>query len=87
MTLPLLDRRPIVVAIAGPNGAGKTTFYHAHVKPSGLRLVNADVLAGALDVDPYDAARLADPELSGGVQVPALLAEMGVTPRQIGVGE
>ncbi len=60
MTLPLLDRRPIVVAIAGPNGAGKTTFYHAHVKPSGLRLVNADVLAGALDVDPYDAARLAD---------------------------
>ncbi len=43
-----------------PNGAGKTTFYHAHIAPSGLRLVNADWLAGELDLDPYTAARIAD---------------------------
>ena len=40
-----LDQRPLVVAVTGPNGAGKTTFYHAHLKPAGLRFVNADVLA------------------------------------------
>ena len=40
-----LDRRPLIVALAGPNGAGKTTFYHAHLQPTGLRLVNADVIA------------------------------------------
>jgi predicted ABC-type ATPase len=39
------DRRPIIVAIAGPNGAGKTTFFHTHLASSGLRFVNADVLA------------------------------------------
>ncbi|HTW49527.1 MAG TPA: zeta toxin family protein, partial [Acidobacteriaceae bacterium] len=55
----LLDRRPILVALAGPNGAGKTTFYHAHLQPSGLRLVNADVIARELGIDPYSAARLA----------------------------
>jgi predicted ABC-type ATPase len=54
------DRRPIVVAIAGPNGAGKTTFFHSHLASAGLRFVNADVLAAELDVEPYDAARLAD---------------------------
>lgn len=54
------DRRPIIVAIAGPNGAGKTTVYHAHLARSGLRFVNADVLAAELAVDPYRAARLAD---------------------------
>jgi predicted ABC-type ATPase len=59
MTLPL-DRRPIVVALAGPNGAGKTTFYHAHLQPAGLRLVNADVIAGELNIDPYAAARVAE---------------------------
>jgi predicted ABC-type ATPase len=53
------DRRPILVAIAGPNGAGKTTFFHAHLASSGLRFVNADVLAGELAVEPYEAARLA----------------------------
>jgi predicted ABC-type ATPase len=53
------DARPIVVAIAGPNGAGKTTFHEAHVAPAGLRFVNADVLAGALEMGPYDAAELA----------------------------
>jgi predicted ABC-type ATPase len=55
-----LDRRPILVAIAGPNGAGKSTFFHAHLAASGLRFVNADVLAGELAVEPYKAARLAE---------------------------
>lgn len=57
--LAVLDRRPIVVALAGPNGAGKTTFYHAHLRWAGLRLVNADVLARELKMDPYVAARVA----------------------------
>jgi predicted ABC-type ATPase len=55
----LLDRRPIVVALAGPNGAGKTTFYHAHLKQAGLRFVNADTVARDLDLDAYRAAELA----------------------------
>jgi predicted ABC-type ATPase len=63
MSLPefarLLDRRPIVVAVAGPNGAGKTTFYHSHLQTAGLRMVNADVIARELDMDPYQAARAA----------------------------
>jgi len=53
------DQRPLLVALAGPNGAGKTTFYHAHLKATGLRFVNADVLAGELNLEPYDAAKLA----------------------------
>lgn len=57
--LPDLDRRPVVVAVAGPNGAGKTTFYEAHLKPSGLRFLNADVLAGELGMDAYSAAEIA----------------------------
>jgi predicted ABC-type ATPase len=59
MLLSLLDRRPIVVALAGPNGAGKTTFYYSNLQPAGLRLVNADVLARELRMDPYQAARIA----------------------------
>jgi predicted ABC-type ATPase len=55
-----LDARPIVVAVAGSNGAGKTAFFHAHLADAGLRFVNADDLARGLDVDPYEAARLAD---------------------------
>lgn len=55
-----LDQRPVIVAIAGPNGAGKSTFYHAHIRPAGLRFVNADVLARRLAMEPYAAARLAD---------------------------
>jgi predicted ABC-type ATPase len=58
VNLPL-DQRPVVVALAGPNGAGKTTFYHAHLQPSGLRLVNADVLARELGADAYAAMRMA----------------------------
>jgi predicted ABC-type ATPase len=56
----ILARRPIIVALAGPNGAGKTSFYRTYLKPSGLRFVNADVLAQELNVDAYSAARLAD---------------------------
>lgn len=60
MSWSWLDDRPIMVAIAGSNGAGKTTFYHAHVEPTGLPLVNADRLAGELDLPPYSAAQVAD---------------------------
>jgi predicted ABC-type ATPase len=56
----MLDRRPIIVAVAGPNGAGKTTFFHAHLAPAGLRFVNADDLVDELAADAYQAARLAD---------------------------
>ena len=56
----LLDQRPLIVALAGSNGSGKTTFYHAHLQPSGLRFINADVLARELDLDPYAAAKAAD---------------------------
>ena len=48
-----------MIAIAGSNGAGKTTFYHAHIKPAGLPLVNADQLASELAIEPYQAAQVA----------------------------
>jgi predicted ABC-type ATPase len=53
------DARPIVVAVAGPNGAGKSTFYEAHLRPAGLRFVNADELSRELGVDAYQAAEVA----------------------------
>jgi predicted ABC-type ATPase len=53
-----LDQRPILVAVAGPNGAGKTTFYHSHLKPAGLRFLNADEVARDLAIDAYEAARV-----------------------------
>ena len=53
-----LDRRPIIVAIAGPNGAGKTTFFESHLKSTGLRFLNADVMARELELDAYEAARI-----------------------------
>lgn len=59
MTSPL-DRRPVVVALAGPNGAGKSTFFDSHLARTGLRFVNADVLALSLGMDPYAAAKKAD---------------------------
>ncbi len=58
MTSPF-DARPIVVAVAGPNGAGKSTFYEAHLRPAGLRFVNADELARELGVDAYQAGEVA----------------------------
>lgn len=54
-----LDQRPLIVAIAGPNGGGKITFFHAHIARSGLRFVNADVLAGQLEMDAYLATTVA----------------------------
>ena len=54
----ILDQRPILVAVAGPNGAGKTTFYNAHLRPAGLRFVNADEMARELAIDGYEAARI-----------------------------
>lgn len=60
MTFPVLDQRPIVVATAGPNGAGKTTFYHAHLAPAGLRLVNADVLTLELGLSAAEAMATAN---------------------------
>lgn len=56
----LLDRRPIVVALAGPNGAGKSTFFDAYLARTGLYFVNADVLALSLTMNPYSAANLVD---------------------------
>lgn len=56
----ILNRRPIVVALAGPNGAGKTSFYRAYLKASGLRFINADVVAIDLNIDAYRAATLAN---------------------------
>ncbi len=58
--LAYFDKRPILVVLAGPNGAGKTTFYYSHLKPVGLRFVNADILADELHLESYAAARLAD---------------------------
>jgi predicted ABC-type ATPase len=58
--IALLDRRPIIVALAGPNGAGKSTFYRAFLESSGLRFVNADQLALQLKIDAYRAAEAAD---------------------------
>lgn len=57
--IPSLDKRPVIVAVSGPNGAGKTTFYHAHLKPAGLRFVNADVLAREFEMEAYAAAQVA----------------------------
>jgi len=54
-----LDFRPIIVALAGSNGAGKSTFYEAHLAESGLRFVNADTIAMALNLDAYQAANIA----------------------------
>jgi predicted ABC-type ATPase len=53
------DARPIIVALAGPNGAGKTTFFGAHLAHAGLRFVNADELARELEIDAYEAAKVA----------------------------
>jgi predicted ABC-type ATPase len=54
-----LDQRPIIVALAGPNGAGKSTFFESHLKSSGLRFLNADLLAKEFEVDAYEASRIA----------------------------
>jgi len=57
---PILDQRPLLLAIAGPNGAGKTTFYKSQILQSDLQFVNADVLSITMRLDPYLAAKYAD---------------------------
>jgi predicted ABC-type ATPase len=54
----VLGQRPVLVAVAGPNGSGKTTFYHAFLKPAGLRYLSADEFVRDLEIDPYEAAKL-----------------------------
>jgi predicted ABC-type ATPase len=49
----------VLVALAGPNGSGKTTFYHSHLKLAGLRFLNADEVARELEIEAYEAARVA----------------------------
>jgi len=44
--------------LVGPNGAGKSTFYEAHLAASGLRFLNADVLAGELGISGCQAAEI-----------------------------
>lgn len=56
----LLDRWPILIALAGPNGAGKSTFYEAQLADLGLPFVSADVLAFTSGVNAYEAAAMAD---------------------------
>ena len=55
----LFDHRPILVVLAGSNDAGKSTFYKAHLQPLNLQFVNADIIATELDINAYDAAKLA----------------------------
>ena len=50
----------MMVAVAGPNGAGKSTFYDAFLPNTGLHFVNADVLSLSLQLEPYQAPKLAD---------------------------
>ena len=61
MSLPFgfLDKRPIIIAIGGSNGAGKSTLYESFLADSGLRFVNADVLAEKLRISAYEAAEMA----------------------------
>jgi len=54
----VLDQRAVLVALVGPNGAGKTTFFHSHLKPAGLRFLNADEIARELEIDAYEAAKV-----------------------------
>jgi predicted ABC-type ATPase len=50
--------------LAGGNGAGKTTFYNHYLSKYGIKFVNADLIARAMDSDhperlSYEAATLA----------------------------
>jgi predicted ABC-type ATPase len=51
--------------LAGGNGAGKSTFYHHFLKPRGMLLVNADLIARIINPERpesvgYEAAGVAD---------------------------
>jgi UDP-N-acetylmuramoylalanine-D-glutamate ligase len=41
----LLEKRPIIIAIAGSNGASKSAFFASHLANCGLLFVNADNIA------------------------------------------
>ena len=59
----MTDGHSTLLVLAGPNGAGKSTFFDLHLKKTGLRFVNADVIARALGPSgesPYKAAQIAD---------------------------
>jgi len=51
------DSAPTVVIIAGPNGAGKTTFARAFLAQSGMRFINADLIAAGLS--PFEPEAMA----------------------------
>ncbi len=40
-----MNRQPTLIVLAGPNGAGKSTFYDRHLRQTGLRFLNADLIA------------------------------------------
>ena len=51
--------------LAGGNGAGKSTFYTLFLAPQGIKLVNADIIAKAIDPEnpetvSYQAANVAE---------------------------
>jgi predicted ABC-type ATPase len=39
---------PLLLVVAGPNGAGKSTFFDLFLRETGLRFVNADLIARAI---------------------------------------
>jgi len=53
--MPVTDKT--VVILAGPNGAGKTTFARAFLAASGMRFINADLIAAGLS--PFEPERMA----------------------------
>lgn len=55
-------RNPILVAFVGPNGAGKTTLRNLLFANSKLPFINADLIAAASGLDPYQAAAKAETE-------------------------
>lgn len=75
MVAPVVDRlrdavdgnERVLVVVAGPNGAGKSTFFECFLEPLGLRFVNADLIARAIEPEApgtvaYEAAKIADAE-------------------------
>lgn len=55
----------LLIVLAGPNGAGKSTFFDLFLRRTGLRFVNADLIARAIAPESpveasYEAAAVAD---------------------------
>jgi len=50
--MPALNAEKTIIIIAGPNGAGKTTFARAFLAASGMRFINADLIAAGLSLEP-----------------------------------